>query len=63
MPSMHKVFKSMCPSVWPKLLTGVYTLNFVALFNIDPNQSNNKLVLYERQIMEHFYLLITNGSV
>ena len=26
MPSLHKVFKAMCPSVRPKLLTGIYTL-------------------------------------
>ena len=47
MPSQHKVFKAMCPSVWPKLLTGVCTANMVAVgFNINPNRSSNELVLY-----------------
>ena len=46
MPSLHKVFKAMCPSVWPKLLTGVHTVNIVARFNINPSRLSNKLVLY-----------------
>jgi len=47
MPSQQRVFKAMCSSAWPKLLTGVCTVNMVAArFNINPNRSSTKLVLY-----------------